>query len=108
MQTSKFIIHVNPQHARGSYPNENKKGYYFEIECRIDVKPGCKFKFLCCLEVYVKKIGQGLLKYVSQAPFQGPYRASMKVQEGTLVHIMVPGYQKKLLTIGKWPRKCTM
>ena len=35
-------------------PTENQKGYIFGTECRIDLKPGCKFKFFCCLEVYVK------------------------------------------------------
>ena len=37
--------HVNPQRVGGNYPNENQKGYYFETKCRIDLKPGCKFKF---------------------------------------------------------------
>ena len=41
--------HVNPQRVGGNYPNENQKGYYFETKCRIDLKPGCIFKFFHCL-----------------------------------------------------------
>ena len=36
-------------------------------ECPIDLKPGCKFKFVRCLETYLKKI--------SILAMEGPYRA---------------------------------
>ena len=32
----------------------NQKDYFSGIECRIDLKPGCKLKFFRCLEVYLK------------------------------------------------------
>ena len=31
-----------------------KKGRISGTECRIDLKPGCKFKFFCCLVIYLK------------------------------------------------------
>ena len=72
--------HVNPQRVGGNYPNENQKGYYFETKCRIDLKPGCIFKFLCCLDVYVKEFIdtdlegtlEGFITYTLLGPFQGP------------------------------------
>ena len=49
------------------WPTENQKGYFSGSECQIDLKPGWKCKFFCCLEVYAKKIiNMGL---------EGPWRA---------------------------------
>ena len=44
---------VNPQSAGGeggpNMPIENKKGYISATECLLDLKQGCKFKFVGCL-----------------------------------------------------------
>ena len=34
----------------------NQKRYISGTECPIDFKPGCEFKFLCCLEAYLRKL----------------------------------------------------
>ena len=38
------------------WPTANQKRYISGTECPIDLKPGCKFKFLCCFEVYIRKL----------------------------------------------------
>ena len=38
----------------GFWPTGNLKAYTSGIECRIDLKPGCKFKFFRSLEIYLK------------------------------------------------------
>ena len=52
------ILFLGPsKHGRGrggNWPIENQKGYFSGTECQIDLKPGCRFKFLRCLDVYVK------------------------------------------------------
>ena len=40
-----------------------------EAECPIDLKPGCKFKFLCCLEVYLRK----LINLDHEGALEGPF-----------------------------------
>ena len=35
-------------------PTEDKKGFISASDCRIDHKLGCKFKFVRCLETYIK------------------------------------------------------
>ena len=71
-----------------------------------DLKQGFKFKFFCCLEVYLKNIInmdlEGTLDFFLQdSPknslpgfISGSIWGSMKVQEGPLFHITVPGYPK--------------
>ena len=43
-----------PQTAGANWRIKNQSDFIFGTEYRIDLKPGCKFKFLHCLEVYVK------------------------------------------------------
>ena len=38
------------------WPTANQKRYISGTECPIDLKPVCKFKFSCCLQVYLKKL----------------------------------------------------
>ena len=37
-------------------PQRFSNAYSSGTESRIDLKPGCKFKFVRCLETYVKKL----------------------------------------------------
>ena len=48
---------VNPQPAGGGghWLIENQNSYIYGTKCPIDLKSGCKFKFLSCLEVYLRK-----------------------------------------------------
>ena len=49
--------HISPQKPGGAkWPAANLKRYISGTECPIDLKPGCKFKFLSCLEVYLRKL----------------------------------------------------
>ena len=43
---------------------------------------------------------------MSQGPFPGAFGGFMKVQEGPLVHIIVPGYPKSFYESLKGPRRC--
>ena len=66
-----------------SFSNNYKSG----TECRIDLKPGCKFNLVRCPKVYKKKIDQfgpskdpggpffmeGPLELASPDPFWGPF-----------------------------------
>ena len=68
-------------------PHSFSNTYFSGTECRIDLKPGCKFELVRCLKVYEKKIDQfgpskdpggpcftkGPLKLASQGPFWGPF-----------------------------------
>ena len=68
-------------------PHSFSNAYTSGTECRIDLKPGCKFELVRCLKVYEKKIDQfgpskdpggpcftkGPLKLASQGPFWGPF-----------------------------------
>ena len=49
---------LNPQNAGGWRGGgiENPKAHFSGTSCRIDLKPGCKYKFVRCLEIYVKKL----------------------------------------------------
>ena len=48
---------VNPQKPGGAkWPTANQKRYISGTEFPIDLKPGCKFKFLCYLETCLKKM----------------------------------------------------
>ena len=51
-------ISLKPQARGANLPKGNPKGYFSGAKCRIDLKPGCKFKFFCCLEVYLKQNDQ--------------------------------------------------
>ena len=37
-------------------PHSFSNAYTSGTECRIDLKPGCKFELVRCLKVYVKKL----------------------------------------------------
>jgi len=49
---------LNPNQAGGgaNLPHRFSNAYSSGTEIRIDLKPGCKFKFVRCLETYVKKL----------------------------------------------------
>ena len=69
------------------WPTANQKRYISGTKCPIDLKPGCKFMFVRCLETYLKKIDQfgpwrdpagpfftkGPQKLASLGPFRGPF-----------------------------------
>ena len=40
----------------GKWPTANLNDYFSATECSIDLKPSCIFKFVCCLEVYEKRL----------------------------------------------------
>ena len=50
-------MHINPNQTGGgaNMPHRFSNAYSSGTESRIDLKPGCKFEFVCCLETYVKK-----------------------------------------------------
>ena len=89
-------------------PHSFSNAYTSGTECRIDLKPGCKFKLVRCLKVYKKNRPIW--------PIKGPWRAlleqgspeislawsilgsmweSMKVQEGPLSPCRVPQGPKR-------------
>ena len=51
------------------WPTANQKRYISGTECPIDLKPGCKFKFLSCLEVYLRK----LINLDHEGALEGPF-----------------------------------
>ena len=51
------------------WPAANLKRYISGTECPIDLKPGCKFKFLSCLEVYLRK----LINLDHEGALEGPF-----------------------------------
>ena len=65
-------IILNPQPAGGgaNWPTENQKNYISGTECPIDLKPGCKFKFVSCQEIYLKTFWNIFLFIVEL--YQGP------------------------------------
>ena len=78
---------INPNQGGGAnMPQSFSNTYTSGTECWINLKPGCKFKLVCCLKGY-KKIGQfgpskdpggpfftkGPLKLAPQGPFWGPF-----------------------------------
>ena len=56
-QTEKNIINI-PSHIKKNLPHSISIPYYSGTKSKIDLKPGSKFKFVRCLETYVKKFGQ--------------------------------------------------
>ena len=48
---------VNPNQAEGGGKllQGNQNDYFSGTECLIYLTPGCKFKCVCCLEMYLKK-----------------------------------------------------
>ena len=40
----------------GHLAHRVKKNYFSGTKSRIDLKPGCKFKFVVCLEFYLKRL----------------------------------------------------
>ena len=62
---------LNPQKTVGGakWPAANLKRYISGTECPIDLKPGCKFKFLSCLEVYLRK----LINLDHEGALEGPF-----------------------------------
>ena len=49
---------VNPNPAEGGpyKPTSVSKNYSSGTKCRIDLRPGCKFKLVRCPKVYKKKL----------------------------------------------------
>ena len=41
--------------ASANMPARNQNGYFFGTESQIYLNPSCKFKFVCCIEIYLKK-----------------------------------------------------
>ena len=79
--------------------------YISGTDCPIDLKPSCIFKFVNCPEVYIKILTnldlEGTLEwrgfYRQGSPkisLTGSTLRSMKVHDGSLVQIIVPGYQQ--------------
>ena len=78
----------------GAYwPIENQNSYISGTKSPIDLKPGCKFKFVSCLETYLKKLSFWAMKGPCKAFFNqgcpeiclagsilGSIGVSMKVQ----------------------------
>ena len=50
-------------------PHSFSNAYTSGTECRIDLKPGCKFFFLSCLKVYLKK----LITLDHEGALEGPF-----------------------------------
>ena len=50
-------------------PHSFSNAYTSGTECPIDLKPGCKFKFLRCLEDYLRK----LIKSDHEGALEGPF-----------------------------------
>ena len=50
-------------------PHSFSNAYTSGTECRIDLKPGCKFKFVVCLETYLKK----LVSLDHEGTLEGPF-----------------------------------
>ena len=70
------------------WPTANLNDYFSSTECPIDLKPSCIFKFVCCLEVYEKKLTnldhggtlEGLLS--ARVPQNQPRRVHLRVHLG--------------------------
>ena len=62
---------VNPQPAGGggNWPIENQNSYISETKCPIDLNPGCKFEFVRCVKVYLKR----LIILGHEGTLQGPF-----------------------------------
>ena len=69
-------------------PAGNLNAYFSATECPIDLKPSCIFKFVCCLEVYEKRLLnldrggtlEGLLSV--RVPHNKPRRVNFRVHLG--------------------------
>ena len=61
----------NPNQTKGGakWPTGFEKSYFSGTKGRIDLKPGCKFKFVRCLETYVKK----LVSLDHEGTLKGPF-----------------------------------
>ena len=49
-------INTNHTGGGGKWPTANLNAYFSATGCPVDLKPSCIFKFVCCLEVYEKKL----------------------------------------------------
>ena len=53
----------------GNWPLGNIKAFISVNKCRIDLKPGCKLKFVRCPETYLRK----LIILGNEGSLQGPF-----------------------------------
>ena len=55
---AQIFLRLNPNQAGGGQicPPVEKTLNISGTKSRIDLKPGCKFKFVVCLETYLKKL----------------------------------------------------
>ena len=86
-------INTNHTGGGGKWPTANLNAYFSATGCPVDLKPSCIFKFVCCLEVYEKKLInldlggtlEGFYRQVSpKISLAGSSLGSMKVHEGSL------------------------
>ena len=47
------IVYPNKAGGGANMPYRNLNGYYSGTECWICLKQSCKFKFVCCLRIYL-------------------------------------------------------
>ena len=84
----KYHLYINPQKTGGGakWPAANLKRYISGTECPIDLKPGCKFKFLSCLEVYLRK----LINLDHEGALEGPFLPTVLQNLPRRIHFGVP------------------
>ena len=72
-------------------PARNETSYFSGTECWIYLKPSCKIKFVCCLEIYFKRYqfgpcwdlgGPFFTKVPQKSALQGPFRSHLGANEG--------------------------
>ena len=78
---------INPNQARGGgWPTANQNDYFSATECPIDLKPNYIFKFVCCLEVYEKK----LINLDCGGTLEGLLSARVPQNQSRRVNLRVP------------------
>ena len=82
-----MLVNHNPAGGGANMPHSFSNAYISGTECRIDLKPGCKFEFVRCLKVYETKFvsedHEGTLAgpYLGGFPktaLQGPFRVQLE------------------------------
>ena len=67
---------INPNQAGGGkYARSKLKHYFSGTECRMYLKPSCKFKFICCM--YVLSMPKILSVHKIGLKFQGKFRQNI-------------------------------
>ena len=99
-------------------PINNQNSYISRTECPIYFIPGCKFKFIRCLQTYLRKL---IIHFGQWRDPTGPFfikdplklasqdaLGSMTVQEGPLGQSRVPQWPKKCSKRFRGARECIM